>query len=126
MDLNVQDAALRHGFGHLLDFSRGLEHQPIIASLQNQMGENEQQHRVKLNVLTGRGKDLLRWSHTLISGTNRATSLGVAGEAFDNRAYNRKTGEWIGLCDPQDPACCSSCQNIYRSSAANNFYDAAG
>lgn len=124
LDLNEQDKALKHAFGHLLDASLlYLDYLPAVCSLQNLVQEGAGRN-LKLDVVVAKKKDLSWYTHTAMTGVSRSTSLQTAGPTYGHRGFNAKTGEWIGLCEPTDETCCEACKGIYRSRAANNYYDA--
>lgn len=121
LDLVEQDKALNHAFG-AIPSSASMSDVPVVASLQNIA--HGPGRKILLNVLFVKKRHAAWQTHSVHSGTTRASSLAAAGATFGYRAYNRKTGEWIGLCNPADPACCEACQKIYRSKASNSYFDA--
>lgn len=121
LDADLQATAIKHAFDKLVPGGQlpELRMLPIIATL----ALDHASEKLTLHLLTTK-PDNTRLTHTLQTGWTLPSSINVSGVATGYRGYNRKTGAWVGLCEPDDPDCCEECKKIYRSKWSESAFDA--
>jgi hypothetical protein len=77
----------------------------------------------KLTVLV-KTTDRVKNSNALYNQGDRLNAkLMIQTSIKYRKMYNVITGEWAGVCDPDDKEMCDHCKIIYASPAAKNAYD---
>lgn len=94
---------------------------PLIASMQRfpVTGGDE----VTLNVMVKTRQTVKTDGALLNQAESNASPLVVRASKKYTKTYNMLSGEWVGVCDRDDPDKCDLCKAIFASPAANNVYD---